>query len=108
MKNKALTIILFVFFAIPIPFSLVSWIGTIISVANFGMLSFSKFGEVLKGIIALITMLLAGTYLITYIFSIIQTLNNKTISKISFLPLLHIVLFVFSVCVWKWIEIFYK
>lgn len=37
MKNKSKVIILYIIQALPIPFSLVSIIGTIISLANIGM-----------------------------------------------------------------------
>ena len=41
--------------------------------------------------------LFLGTYSIIYIYSLRKTIVNKSISKISFLPLLHIILyFIFS------------
>jgi len=97
-------IILFVFFALPIPISLFSWIGTIISVANIGMTDWSSFSESIQGLVALITMLLAGTYLVTFIISLVITLKAKKISLLSFLPLMHIILFGIFLGVWSWLN----
>ena len=101
MKNrKILIIVLFIVLALPIPLSLISWIGTVISVANIGMMGWSSLGEIMQAFIALITMLLAGTYLSTYIFSVNRTWKEKELSSISFLPFLHIVLFIISMKIW--------
>ncbi|MCL1820584.1 MAG: hypothetical protein FWG36_08030 [Oscillospiraceae bacterium] len=89
--------ILFILFALPIPISLISWIGTLISVANIGAMK----GSVLIRGIALITMLLAGTYTGTYIFSLVKTLKKKEISMVSLLPLLHIALFLIFMYLWS-------
>lgn len=91
--RKILVILLFILFALPIPLSLISWIGTIISVANMSMINWSILSECLQGIVAVIAMLLAGTYLVSYIISLCATWKNKKITIISFLPLFHIVLF---------------
>lgn len=104
IEHKKSIIIMFVFFAFPIPVSLISWIGTIISVANIGMVEWSKLRESLQALIALVTMLLAGTYLFTYIISLGKTLKNKKISWVSFLPVVHIALFSLSLGLWKWID----
>ncbi|MEH7098469.1 hypothetical protein [Neobacillus vireti] len=109
MKERKTAIIpLFIFFALPIPFSLVSWIGTIMSVADAGMMDVSRFSDFIEGIVALITMLIAGTYLGTYIISLNKTLKNKKISLISFLPILHIILFIIFCAIWSWLNAIYK
>jgi len=49
-------------------------------------------------------MILAGTYLVTYIISLIFTLKNKKLSFLSFLPMAHIILFLLSMFLSQWIE----
>lgn len=92
-ESKPLRIVLFILLALPIPFSLLSWIGTIISVASIGMVDWNIFSELIQTLAMLIVMILAGTYTITYIISLLITLKKKRISLISFFPLLHIILF---------------
>ena len=84
-----------------------SLIGTFISVANMGMTNWSEFSEFIQGVIALVTMFLAGTYLISYIISLRITLKNKKISLISFLPILNVILFVISSAIWMWLNAIY-
>lgn len=107
-ERKTSIIILFIVFALPIPFSLISWIGTLISVANISMMNWSDFSQSIQGLVALITMLLAGTYLVTYIISLCATLKIKKISLISFIPMLHIILFSIFFVVWTWLNAIYK
>lgn len=103
MKNNTILItILFILFALPIPLSLMSWIGTIISIANIGMSDWGKEG--VSMIIAIATMVMAGTYLITYIVSTIITVKKKALSFFSLLPLIHIFLFVILYFTWEWLE----
>lgn len=73
-----------------------------------GMTDRSVFGEYIQGIVAVITMLLAGTYLVTYIFSLVKTLKNKKLSVKSFLPMLHIIVFWIFFVLWIWLEKIYK
>jgi len=87
-KHKVAIVVLFIIFALPIPVSLLSWIGTIISAANIGVMD-----STVHTTIALSTMLLAGTYPVSYIVALVYTLKSGKISLLSFLPLLHIVLF---------------
>lgn len=95
MKNKALVIALFIVLAIPIPISLMTIIGTIISIANIGM------AENLSGaIIPIITMVLAGTYIIPYIISLLLTIIKKKIHVYSFLPIIHTALFAIFFLLW--------
>lgn len=109
MKERNVAIItLFIFFALPIPISLVSWIGTIISVADIGMMNLSKVSDYIQLLVGLITMLIAGTYLGTYIISLNKTLKNKKISLISFLPMLHIILFIIFIAMWSELNAIYK
>lgn len=107
-NNRIIIILLFIIFALPIPLSLLSWIGTIISVSDMGMIKRTEFIEYIQMIMALTTMLLAGTYLITYMISLRFTLKNKKISHITFLPMVHIVLFSILFYVSSWVSTIYK
>ena len=90
-ESKALIVLLIVVFALPIPLSLLSWIGTLISIANIGMTY--RIHGALYTYLFIAAMLLAGTYLITYVIFLLITLKKKSISLISLLPLAHIILF---------------
>jgi hypothetical protein len=107
-EHKIFIIILFIFLALPIPFSLLSWLGTLLSIANISMVDWSEFSQCIQGIIALITMLLAGTYLITYAISLEAIISTKKVSIISFLPILHIILFSSFLGVWMLLNEIYK
>ena len=107
-KYQIATVFLFILLALPIPVSLVSWMGTIISIANIGMTDWAKPGESLQGIVALITMLLAGTYLFTYSFSLIKTRASKNLSLVSFLPVLHLLLTVAFMVLWNHLNVIYR
>lgn len=107
-ERKTSIIILFIIFALPTPLSLISWIGTLIAIANIGMTNWSEFSQCIQALIALITMLLAGTYLVTYIISLNATLKNKKISLFSFLPMLHVTLFSIFYIIWMWVNTIYK
>lgn len=85
MKNKTLFIFLYVVLGLAVPFSLISWLGTIITVANIEM-----FSSVIVQLLMVITMLLAGTYFITYCFCLSKTIKKKSLSIISFAPIFHI------------------
>lgn len=100
VNSKPFMIFLFVLLGLPVPFSLLSWIGTIMSVANMGMVNWGKFSERTQMISGLIAMLLAGTYLITYIISLLIALKKGKVSPIIFLPVAHILLFVIAMTVW--------
>ena len=96
MKNKSKTIILYTIQALPIPFSLVSIIGTIISLANIDMSD-----SVFKAVISILAMALAGTYIITYIISCIITLTKKKIEFYSFLPVVNLSVAILFLVLWS-------
>ena len=104
MKNKALIWTVTVIQALPVPFSLITILGSIISLANIGMLSDQSF---LLAFTAVFSMLLAGTYSITYIVSIINTFHKKKISIISFLPIVHIIVTLMFFAMWISLEKIY-
>ncbi len=76
--------------ALPIPLSLISILGSLISLANIGMTAelFSPW----TAVCAVITMALAGTYVIPYVVAAAVTAVRKRLSWVSFLPVLHIVM----------------
>ena len=87
MRNKTMMWVVMIFQALPIPISLITILGSIISLANIGvMVEQSLF----VAVVATIFMILAGTYSLTYLFSAIMTFTNKRLSFVSFLPIVHI------------------
>ena len=96
MKNKSKTIFLYIIQALPIPFSLVSIIGTIISLANIGMAE-----SVFQAMVSTLAMVFASTYTITYIISLIITLTKKKIKFYSFLPIVHIIVAIAFLVLWS-------
>ncbi len=98
MKNKFRIWIVTFISAIPLPFSLISILGSIISIANIGAKANDSVALV---IVAVISMVLAGTYSITYILTTAFTFLKKRLSLINYLPLLHILLTVVSCVVWS-------
>ena len=98
MKNKFLTIILYIIQAIPIPFSLISILGSIISLANIGMAD-----SVANVVVAFLAMLFAGTYTITFFVSLAFTIAKKKIGFYSFLPVMHIIVTAGFIFLWGYI-----
>ena len=97
MKNKVMIWVVMILQALPIPISLITILGSIISLANISiMIEQSLF----VAIVAAISMILAGTYSLTYLLSVIKTFANKRISFISFLPIIHIVVTVVFMILW--------
>ncbi len=95
MKNKAWITILFIFQALPIPISLISILGSIISIANIGMAE-----SFLEMIIPIIAMLLAASYTISYIISLRFTRKNKRLHIYSFIPIMHLALAMLFFVLW--------
>ncbi len=97
MKNKVMMWAVMIFQALPIPISLITILGSIISLANIGvMIEQSLF----VAVVATISMILAGTYSLTYLFSAVKTFAKKRISFISFLPIIHIIVTVVFMVLW--------
>ena len=97
MKNKVMIWVVMILQALPIPISLITILGSIISLANISvMIEQSLF----VAIVAAISMILAATYSLTYLFSAIKTFANKRISFVSFLPIIHIVVTVVFMILW--------
>jgi hypothetical protein len=94
-KHKKITIFLFVIFAIPLLPSLITLPFTAISLplSLIGMMHVLNAGQLIGSLAFILTMLLAATYLATYIISLSVTIKNKAISMTSFFPFFQIVLF---------------
>lgn len=105
-RKKLLFIVMYVILALPIPLSLITWLGSIISVANFGMLDLDNMKVLITAIISAIAMLLAGTYPVTYILALTKTLKNKKLSYLSFSPIVHIILTILFIQLWAFSEKF--
>lgn len=101
--NKLL-ILFFILLAIPIPLSLISWLGTIMAVASIGMSNVTSVLDVMLTIVSFITMAIAGTYPVTYVLSLTITLKHKKSSILSFLPVFHILLFFVLFHLWIFLE----
>ncbi len=89
MKNKTGIWIITIIQALPIPVSLITILGSIISIANISMLSDQSY---LLAMVAVFSMLLAGTYSITYTLSTFYTFRRKKLNIISFFPIFHILI----------------
>ena len=97
MRNKTMMWVVMILQALPIPISLITILGSIISLANIGvMVEQSLF----VAVVATIFMILAGTYSLTYLFSAIKTFTNKRINFVSFLPIVHIAVTVVFMALW--------
>lgn len=98
MKNKVSVVILYIIQAIPIPFSLISILGSIISLANIGMAESTA-----NAIIPLLAMFLSATYTITFFVSLIFTITKKKIGFYSFLPFIHLFVTIAFVILWSFL-----
>ena len=63
--------------------------------------------KIVQTLVALISTFAGVSYACTYIFSLIRTLDNKKISLISFLPVLHGVVAVAALCLWDYVSKLY-
>ena len=108
MKNKIGIIILFVIQAIAIPFALFAGLMLLFSVVSFVETDWSQMEVVIQSVVALITMLIGVLYIGTYSFSLIKTLDNKKLSFVSWLPILHGVIALISLVLWNYVNQLYK
>ena len=83
--------------ALPIPISLITILGSVISLANISVITEQS---LFVAVVAVIFMILAGTYSLTYLFSAVKTFSKKRISFISFLPIVHIIITVVFMVLW--------
>ena len=93
LKIPSDIIILFIFLALPIPILLMPITTAIMQIASIGIgFNLSSIPLWMRSILSLTEFIPTGTYLITYLYSLIKTIRNKKISRVSYLPLLHIAL----------------
>ncbi len=104
MKNKAAIWTVTIIQALPVPISLITILSSIISLANIGMLSDQS---ILLAIAAVLSMLLAGTYSITYVASTLYAFRKKKLSIISFLPIFHLLITILFFVAWISLEKIY-
>ena len=97
--NKTLTVVLYVILAFPIPLSLMSIPGSLVTVKMF--LESPSFDMYM--IVPLFTMLLASMYTITYAISLFITVRNGEVSFTGFLPLFHLA--IFGIFLFLWMKI---
>jgi len=98
--KKTMCVLYYILMALPIPISMITWIGTLISVANIGATGGEGLIGTIHELVALLSMLLAGTYLIPYVFSLIRMCKIRKVTFSMFLPVLHIVLT--CIFIWGW------
>ena len=108
MKNKIGIIILFVIQAIAIPFALLAGLMLLFSVVSFVDTDWSQMEVVIQSVVALITMLIGVLYIGTYSFSLIKTFDNKKLSFVSWLPILHGMVALVSFVLWNYVNQLYK
>ena len=108
MKNKIGIIILFVIQAIAIPFALLAGLMLLFSVVSFVETDWSQMEVVIQSVVALITMLIGVLYIGTYSFSLIKTFDNKKLSFVSWLPILHGMVALVSFVLWNYVNQLYK
>ena len=87
--------------ALPIPVSMITWIGTLISAANIDMMGGDGIIGAVHRFVATLAMILAGTYLIPYVYSLSRVVKFKKVTFSMFLPIIHIVLT--GICMYTWI-----
>ena len=97
MKNKKK---FFMLLALPIIFSILSLLGALFSFAHFDLTNMEFLDIWVVQIVATIAMLLGGTYLISYLIAFFATKRKNEISLISYLPLLHIGLWLLFMFIW--------
>ena len=89
-KSKLLIWGVMILQALPIPLSLISILGSLISLANIGMTT--ELYSPWTAVCAVATMVLAGTYTIPYVVATIMTAVRKRLGWVSLLPALHLVM----------------
>ncbi len=88
MKKKVLIVSIFIVFALPIP---IAMLGCLMAGMWFlsSLIKVTSFVEIIS---ALIGALIGATYIISYIFALNKTWNDKKFSIKSFLPIAHCLL----------------
>lgn len=87
-QSKPLMWVVMILQALPIPLSLVSILGSLISLANIGMTA--ELSSPWTVVCAVVTMILAGTYVIPFAVAAVVTFSRKRLGWVSALPVLHL------------------
>ena len=104
MRNTKAANIIMGIQAIPIPFSLSTVLGSIMSIINIDVVLELS---VSLTVVMIIAMLLAATYTVTFFISLIKTRSDERLSFISFLPAIHFLLALVFFKLWKIMELMY-
>jgi len=96
MKNKGILIAIFIILALPIPISLITILGSIVSFANIG-----EMGSVFEAVVASLAMFFSGTYTVTYIASLILAICKPRLKISALLPIIHIILAIMFIMLWS-------
>ena len=102
--KKLLISVYYVVMSLPIPVSVLSWLGTLISAANIGMTGGDGILGIIHRVVALLAMLLAGTYLLSYLKSVMTMRKTKKITFFTFLPVLHLVTACAFIYLWNFLD----
>ena len=104
MKNKKAGIAgRFILYALPIPVSVFSWIGTLMAVANIGAEDWTTVQAWMHGLAAIAAMLAAGAYPVTYLVSLISTIKDRSSAK-RYWPIYHILAAIVLLALWAGFE----
>ena len=104
-KNLLLTAVLFIVLAIPIPLSLFSIPFSVISIGTLrGISNSGSIKVVINSILFLLVMILAGTYIVSYVCAFVVTIKSEVISRLIFLPVIHIFVFIVLYLLVDWHE----
>ena len=97
--------LLFLLQAIPIPFSIFSWIGTLMAMGT-GMADIDKTNifEVVGAYIMIGCFIFVGLYPLTYFIALRKTLSEKKLCGWSFLPAGHILVVLLMVAISSLLE----
>ena len=88
---RILITLLFILLAIPLP---VSFIG-LITIKNIITDQPIRFGVgIIETLFNILTLFIAATYPITFIFSLIATSKSNTFVLLSFLPIIQVIIFI--------------
>ena len=85
LKSRIITIILFILFALPVPAAI---LGSLISLLWFFSSTIAAV-SFLEVVVAFAGVVIAATYIATYIFSLNQTWRNNKLSLETFFPAVH-------------------
>ena len=102
--RKTLCILYYVLMALPIPLSMATWIGTVMMLANLDMAGGEGLAGAVYTFVAVLAMLLARTYLISYVCSLIRVIHVKKVTFSTFLPIIHIVVTGISLYLWAFLD----